>query len=70
MDDVLSLEVFLRMVSPLGASGLFVLAGPPTLAGLIGVYNYWEESKTHYPYTKRRKFKDIEDESWDVDVDD
>ena len=49
---------------------LRVIAIPSAFMGFVGMYEYWKSSQTQYPYTKRRKFKDIEDESWDVDVDD
>jgi hypothetical protein len=49
---------------------LCAIAIPSAFMGFVGMYEYWKSLQTQYPYTKRRKFKDIEDESWDVDVDD
>jgi hypothetical protein len=49
---------------------LFAITGPSAIMGFVGMYKHWKTSQTQYPYTKRRKFKDVEDENWDVDVDD
>lgn len=47
----------------------FTMIYPSTIMAIYFVFAAWRNSKGNYPYSKRRKFKDIEDKDWDPDVD-